>query len=408
MSVSLNPKKNQASTPSTQYDVVVMGAGPYGLSLSAHLLGHGLKVATFGKVNYFWRNHMPDGMLLRSFWWASSLSDPQGKYAIARYYEAQGKTPADPMPRETFLDYVNWFQKHAVPNVDETYISNIEHVDDHYRVTLEDGRVVTSKAVAMAPGLHYYIYSPEEYAHMPKHLVSHQSEHATLEQFKGQRVAVIGGGQGSLETAALLNELGAKVSVFVRRTVRWLNLHNSIYPMWARHLRAPKAGMGYGWSNLFQEKYPYSLHGASRARRDNIVDNTHGPAGSHWLKPRIIGQVDLRENTSITKIEEVDGKVKLTLANGKEELYDHVILGTGYRPDVKGLPMLDENIKDALQTHRGSPVLNSHFETSVPGLYFVGFSSARSFGPFYRFVVGADAAARRASGAIAKQVVRSR
>jgi hypothetical protein len=37
----------------------------------------------------------------------------------------------------------------------------------------------------------------------------------------------------------------------------------------------------------------------------------------------------------------------------------------------------------------------------VPGLYFVGISSLRAFGPLYRFVAGCGAAARRVAGAIA-------
>ena len=64
MSLSLDIQKAHGPTPTTQYDVVVMGAGPYGLSTAAHLQGHGLKVAIFGKPLQLWREHMPEGMLL--------------------------------------------------------------------------------------------------------------------------------------------------------------------------------------------------------------------------------------------------------------------------------------------------------------------------------------------------------
>jgi FAD-dependent urate hydroxylase len=63
--------------PAANYDVVV-GAGPYGLSTAAHLLGYGLKVSVFGTPFQLWRENMPRGMLLRSYWWATNLSD-QGK-----------------------------------------------------------------------------------------------------------------------------------------------------------------------------------------------------------------------------------------------------------------------------------------------------------------------------------------
>src|ERR1700733_5843581 len=120
VSVSINDTKAQESILVKQYDVVVLGAGPYGLSVSAHLLGHGLNVATFGKPLHFWRNYMPDGMLLRSYWWATTLSDPQHKYTFTQYFEEKGIQPDEPLPRETFIDYGLWFQQHAVPNVDET------------------------------------------------------------------------------------------------------------------------------------------------------------------------------------------------------------------------------------------------------------------------------------------------
>jgi thioredoxin reductase len=404
MSTTLDKKKSQEVTPSAKYDVIVMGAGPYGLAISAHLLGKGLKIATFGKPNFFWSNHMPKGMLLRSFWWATSLSDPEGKYPLSRYLQEKGIDPIDPLPGEIFVEYGKWFQKHAVPNVDETYVTNITRKDDRYLVTLEDGRVVESKAVVLAPGLHYYVYSPEEYAHMPASLVSHSSDHYDLGKFRGQKVAVIGRGQGALESAALLNENGADVQVITRSPLRWLRNSSSRVPAWIREIRAPRAGMGNGWSNFLQEKLPYVLHSFPRARKDLMFDTTHGPAGAHWLKSRILGQVTVKELVQVEKIEAVNNKARLTLSNGEILDFDHVILGTGYRTDVKGLPMLDQDLKDSLQSHRGAPVLNSWFESNVPGLYFAGYTSGRSLGPFYRFVVGSEAAARRISSALARQL----
>ncbi|GAC1362560.1 MAG: NAD(P)/FAD-dependent oxidoreductase [Ktedonobacteraceae bacterium] len=404
MSIALNEKNAQEIAPSAKYDVIVMGAGPYGLSISAHLLGKGLKVATFGKPNYFWSHNMPKGMLLRSFWWATSLSDPEEKYPFARYLKENGIAPIDPLPGATFVDYSLWFQKHTVPNLDETYVANIARKDDHYVATLEDGRVVESKTVVVAPGLYYYTYSPEEYAHMPASLVSHSSEHSDLSKFSGQKIAVIGRGQAALESAALLNESGADVQVITRNSLRWVRISNEKIPAWIRAIRAPQAGMGNGWMNFLLEKFPYVLHSVPRSRKDTMFDTTHGPAGSNWLKPRILGKVTVKEHVNVEKVEAVNDKARLTLSNGEVLDYDHVLLGTGYRTDVKSLPMLDQDLKDALQSYRGSPVLNSWFESNVPGLYFAGYTSGRSFGPFYRFVVGTDAAARRIAAALSKQL----
>src|SRR5437773_45653 len=142
MSLAVDVQKRGSSVPVTHYDAVVMGAGPYGLSTVAHLRGRGLKVAIFGKPLELWREHMPKGMLLRSYWWASNLSDPENKYDLPHYFEAEGRQGEMPFPIETFIDYGLWFQKQAVPDVDETYISTIEREEGHYVVTLVDGRVL--------------------------------------------------------------------------------------------------------------------------------------------------------------------------------------------------------------------------------------------------------------------------
>src|SRR5437899_2089231 len=182
------------SVSATHYDAVVVGAGPYGLSTAAHLLGRGLSVAVFGKTLELWRNHMPEGMLLRSHWWATDLSDPRRQYGFERFLRESDKyDPCYPVPREAFLDYALWFKERAVPNVDETYVLSVERQDDDFLLTLEDGRRVRSGAVVMAIGLYYYADRPEQYNHLPAGLVSHSCEHKDLSRFDGKQIVVIGG-----------------------------------------------------------------------------------------------------------------------------------------------------------------------------------------------------------------------
>src|SRR3989442_6423950 len=148
---------------SAVYDAVVVGAGPYGLSAAAHLLGRGLRVAVFGRTLEMWREHMPKGMLLRSHWWATNLSDPRKDHGFEHFSEASKREKGYPLPIETFVDYGLWFQQRAVPDVDETYVSLIERQDGHFLLTLADGREVHSQAVVMAIGLCYYANRPAQY-----------------------------------------------------------------------------------------------------------------------------------------------------------------------------------------------------------------------------------------------------
>jgi thioredoxin reductase len=68
---------------------------------------------------------------------------------------------------------------------------------------------------------------------------------------------------------------------------------------------------------------------------------------------------------------------------------DHVIAATGYKVDLDRLDYLGQDLKQSIAREGGAPVLNSRFETSVPGLFIVGIASAPTFGPVMRFMFGA-------------------
>ena len=160
MSQSIEMQKKKYIAPTTQYDVVVVGAGPYGLATAAHLSAQGRNVIVFGKPMHLWREHMPQGMLLRSFWWATNISDPQKQYGLERFCQLTQQPVLDPMTRETIIDYGLWFYQQAIPNSEQIYVKTIEHQENQFTLTLEDGQNITSKAVVMAPGLAYYVHQP--------------------------------------------------------------------------------------------------------------------------------------------------------------------------------------------------------------------------------------------------------
>jgi len=54
-------------TPVKQYPVAIIGAGPYGISVAAHLRNRGIPTLVFGKPMAFW-DRMPNGMFLKSVW----------------------------------------------------------------------------------------------------------------------------------------------------------------------------------------------------------------------------------------------------------------------------------------------------------------------------------------------------
>jgi hypothetical protein len=54
-------------------------------------------------------------------------------------------------------------------------------------------------------------------------------------------------------------------------------------------------------------------------------------------------------------------------------------------------------LRVGLKLELGSPALSPAFESSLPGLYFIGVASAANFGPVMRFARGAEYAANRLS-----------
>src|SRR5580658_7307471 len=109
-------------------DVVILGAGPYGLSIAAHL--NRLKVAyrIFGRPMQSWQTHMPNGMFLKSDGFASGLYDPDGAFTLRHYCAETNQPYADvgiPVPLETFSAYGIEFQKRMVPRLEQLDMTSI-------------------------------------------------------------------------------------------------------------------------------------------------------------------------------------------------------------------------------------------------------------------------------------------
>ena len=410
MKAPLNVSLSQRAMTTAYYDAIVVGAGPYGLATATHLRAHGLNVAVFGVPLQLWRENMPEGMLLRSYWWATNISDPQKQAGLEQYFCESGQDALDPLPAKIFVDYGLWFQKRMIPGVDTTYVETIERKDGQFVVTLADGRVIHCLNVVLAPGLRYYTYRPELYKDLHPEVVSHAAEHHSFERFAGKRLVVIGGGQSAIETSALALESGAYVHLVTRRPLAWIE-EGPAFPTQRsliKRLLHPKAGIAPGWLSWSLEHFPYAFQRLPPSAKTWLLHGiaSYGPKGAAWLKPRVLGKVALYESQHVLQVKEVDDGVTIKLSNDKKTMKaDHIILGTGYRVNVKNLPMLHSSLLSDLQTRQGVPVLSNRFESSMAGLYFVGFTSVSSCGPLYRFVIGTDATARSVASSIAKRMI---
>ncbi|MFD0632276.1 NAD-binding protein [Catenulispora yoronensis] len=223
-----------------------------------------------------------------------------------------------------------------------------------------------------------------------------------LTNYAGKRVTVVGAGQAAIETAVLLDETGADVTLVARATsLRWNSLPGKHSTGRWQRLRYPDSGLGPGFYNKVLSDLPTLFRRLPGPRRMDIVAKTLGPEGSWWVRERFEKSFDaehVRTGTQITSVRPVDGVIRLALSCGSELEADHVIAATGYEVDVRKLTVLTEELRGRVRALRGSygpPVLGAGFDSSVPGLHIVGLASAATFGPAMRFVCGAGFAARK-------------
>jgi cation diffusion facilitator CzcD-associated flavoprotein CzcO len=376
---------------------MIIGAGPYGLSLAAHLRARGVPYRVFGGVMANWREKMPRGMLLKSDPYASNLSDPGAGLTLREYYRGQGMPYDDEAIRvsvEEFIAYGEAFQRRFVADVEQRMVVALERTAEGFAARLDDGEVAIGHKVVLAIGISDFPYMPPDLARIPGSFVSHASAHGDMAAFRGREVAVIGAGSSAVDLAALLHESGASVRLVVRRQLRFHGRAQlgAARPI-AERLRSPNTGIGPGWRNVFFTLTPQLFRYLPAELRRGQVEKTHGPAGGWFMRDRIVGKVPLIEGFAPGPAELRDGRVQLQLAgqNGARQTIavDHVIAATGYRVDLAAVKFLAEKLRRQIALIGRAPELSAHFETSVPGLYVVGPAAAYSFGPVCRFVLGA-------------------
>ncbi len=399
--------------------VAVVGAGPYGLSIAAHLRARHVPYRIFGEPMEGWRSHMPREMYLKSSPFASSISAPAPGHGLGEFRAQEGRHPGrerEPVPLSEFVRYGMWFQQYCVPELERTAVRRVDRRPDGFRVTLDSGEEFTVASVVVAAGVSAFAYIPRELIGLKDEgLVSHTADHRDLSVFAGRNVIVVGGGQSALETSALLNEAGAEPAVIARTRPSFgpppVADRAEERPLHAR-LLWPEAVMGTGWPLVVCSRGPGAIRLLPDHVRAHLLRTVLGPSGAWWLKERVQGRVPVLSGRSLHAASRQNGGVRLQVRNSGgdlETLYaDHIIAGTGYRVDLDRVELLSPELRRAVRKNAGAqpqlaraPQLSADFQASVPGLYFAGLAAAPTFGPLLRFVCGTGFTARRISDSLA-------
>ena len=388
--------------------IVIVGAGPYGLSLAAHLRARGIAFRIFGKTMLNWQTRMPRGMLLKSEGFASNLADPGDSFTLKDFCDAQGLPYGDegqPVPREDFIAYGHAFQQRFVPELETRHVVSIRRSGGEFAVQLDDGEIVSADKIVLGIGISDFAYLPPALAGLPDEFVTHSADHEDMGAFRGRSVAVIGSGSSAIDVAALLHEGGAAVELFSRRPQLPFHTppeHRSL----RERLRAPQTGIGPGWRSVFYTQAPMLFHYLPGDLRMRIVGSHSGPAGGWCIcatdrRPRRIPSRRLR--TAIGRDRRrPDPAWRLAGLDGSERTIaaDHVIAATGYRIDYRAV-----GFDEAL---RGELICAPAFR-SCRAISKVGHRHRRpahSFGPMFRFAFGSRFTARLLSRHLAATAVR--
>jgi thioredoxin reductase len=379
-------------------ETTIIGAGPYGLSIAAHLRARRIPFELLGTPLSSWRSFMPQGMVLKSERFASNLWDPQRRYTLRRYCEARGlhyQPVGEPLSLALFLEYADWFRQHAVGDPREVKVAQLSRVPGGFAVRLADGTRFTSKRVVLATGHMAFRVMPQELAALPEPLAMHSACIGDVKRYAGRDVCIIGAGQSALETAAILNENGARVHLLVRRDRIYWNEPSKPRSKLARMV-APDAAVASGWRCMALSELPRVFRWyLPPARRHRIAALSFGPSGAWWLRERVENKAEVLLDCRILCARAAEGGQGVLLRvqdpHGEREMRtDHVIAGTGFRVNLERLEYLEPSLGHSIAREAdGIPALDSSFETSVPGLFVVGVSSAPVFGPIMRFMYGA-------------------
>ncbi len=352
---------------SDRIDVAIVGAGPYGLSIAAHLAQRRLSFRVFGKPMESWLQ-MPCGMMLKSEGFASSLYDPKGALPLGRYCRERGLGYADlglPVPLAMFCEYGLAFQRRFVPTLEQHMVRGLKNSGEHFTLELDNGETFNARRVVVAVGISHFAHMPGSLSGLPAALVSHSSAHADVSRFRGTDVTVLGAGASAIDLAVLLHEAGARVRLVTRRRSLPIHARMRLPRPLSDRLREPMSEIGPSWRSWFFTNAAPLFHRFPARRRLNWAKSHLGPAGGWFMAERIkpvpvtfgltpVGATALGDKVQVS-FEDQDG-------NYSRIETEHLIAATGYRADIGRLAFLEPALREAVQVLEGAPILSPHFE----------------------------------------------
>ncbi len=343
--------------------ILIVGAGPYGLSLANYLSDRGLEFRIIGKPMELWREHTFSDASLRSDMATSEIAHPHERYTIKRYRKSvQGvdEGPSERVSVKEYRSYLNWMLDDLPYKITPHYLKNLTKPNGSFQAELDTGEILKAQQVVIATGVAHHLNIPAEFCEGTN--VIHSYDVPRIEALEGLRVLVVGAGQSAAEAMEVCQHNGNQVEWYYRTEPRYYSEPLDL-PKWIFDLVVKSAG-------LFRHLPPkliktmFSIFSATTMTPDN--------------KSKLAG---------ITQ-----HSVKPPLEN-----YDHIITATGYRYSLKHMDFLDQGLRNSLEMTADMPRIDKNFMSSLADLYFIGPSTEVFFGPPMKFMIGSQYVAPRLS-----------
>jgi lysine/ornithine N-monooxygenase len=369
--------------------VLIVGAGPYGISLANELHRRGVPFTLVGEPFSLWLRHVLSPARLRSDVNASEVWTHDGAWNLRRYLRrAHGRAARDiekhRIPVEVFRGYARWIlARLPFPVRRERVVALARRAEGGFEATFADGGRLAASRVVLACGIEPYRRLPACLTALPAGTVVHSYDVGEVEEARGRRLLVVGGGQSA-----------AELVVHLARHNRGTWVHRSPRRFWAEPINLPRLAfrllLHASALTVFVPRF------LRRALGSDFVASTITPD----LRP-VLGVPNVRRLRADAADLHLEPEGEGVRSSVLGESYDRVVACTGYRMALERLAFLDATLQcDVRVDDRGAPHLGVDFSTSVPGLYAIGGLAEPSHGPAQRFMFGCREAARRVGRAL--------
>ncbi len=348
--------------------VLIVGAGPYGLSLANFMTAKGHPFKIIGKPMELWKEHTFSDADLRSDMATSEISHPENAYSIQKFralHVKDGNAISERVSVHEYRQYIEWVLQEIPYDIQENYLMELTRNGESFRAELDTGEVIEAKQVVIATGVAHHLKIPDEFREA-RHVI-HSYFTQEIEALRGKKVLVVGAGQSAAEAMEICQQNDNHVDWYSRKEPRFYSEPLDL-PKWIFNLVVKSAGFFRRLPHGVIQKM-FSIFSATTMTPDN--------------------ELKLQNITRFSEMPDLDS-------------YDHVISATGYEYTLNHMSFLSEELRNSLEMRFAMPRIDKNFMSSSRDLYFIGPATEMFFGPPMKFMIGSQYVAPKLSSILTR------